>query len=65
LVEIPCDTDRMRQKNLPLALDWRRVTRKLFPYYLRRGYRITDFLQQGPPSQARYFYLLEKRRPRG
>ena len=65
LVEIPCDTDRMRQKDLPLALDWRRVTRKLFPYYLRRGYRVTDFLEQGPPSHARYFYLLEKRRPRG
>ena len=65
LVEIPCDTDRMRQKDLPLALDWRRVTRKLLPYYLRRGYRVTDFLEQGPPSHARYFYLLEKRRPRG
>ena len=64
LVEIPCDTDRMRQKDLPLALDWRMATRKLFPYYLRRGYRVTDFLQQGPPSHARYFYLLEKRRPR-
>ena len=65
LVEIPCDTDRMRQKDLPLALDWRRVTRKLLPYYLRRGYRVTDFLEQGPPSHARYFYLLEKMRPRG
>ena len=65
LVEIPCDTDRMRQKDLPLALDWRRVTRKLLPYYLRRGYRVTDFLEQGPASHARYFYLLEKRRPRG
>lgn len=61
LVEIPCDTDRMRQKDLPLALDWRMATRKLFGHYLRRGYRVTDFLQQGSPSHARYFYLLEKR----
>lgn len=65
LVEIPRDTDRMRQKDLPLALEWRRATRKLFPHYLRRGYRVTDFLQQGPPSHAHYFYLLEKRRRRG
>ena len=60
LVEIPCDSDRMRQKDFPLAFDWRMATRKLCGHYLRRGYRITDFLRQGPPSRARCFYLLEK-----
>ena len=60
LVEIPCDTDRMREKKIPQALEWRGVTRKLFSHYLGRGYCVTDFLRQGCRSSARCFYLMEK-----
>ena len=60
LVEIPCDTDRMREKKISQALEWRCVTRKLFPHYLKRGYRVTDFLRQGYRSSTRCFYLMEK-----
>ena len=59
-VEIPPDTDRMRRQALPLALAWRRETRRIFTQYLARGYRIKDFLRTGPGPQASCFYMLER-----
>ncbi len=59
-IEIPSDTDRMRRRDPALALHWRLQTRKLFLFYLARGYLVKDFLVVGDGADRRCFYLLGK-----
>ena len=59
-IEIPSDTDRMRRRDPALALQWRLQTRKLFLFYLARGYLVKDFLVAGDGPDRRCFYLLGK-----
>ncbi len=59
LVEIPSNTDPMREQALDLARRWRMETRKIFQHAMRRGYRVRDFLPPGPATGEKCFYLLE------
>ncbi len=64
LVEIPGNTDHMREESLPLARRWRGQTRRIFQRYLARGYQVEEFISV-PPTASACFYLLRKRRARG
>ncbi len=59
-IEILSDTDRMRRRDPALALHWRLQTRKLFLFYLARGYLVKDFLVVGDGAGRGCFYLLGK-----
>jgi predicted GNAT superfamily acetyltransferase len=61
LVEIPACTDRMRQHAVDLAYRWRMETRSIFQQYLRRGYRIADFVRDQSTDGGRCFYVLHRR----
>ena len=61
LVEIPSNTDAMRERALPLALRWRLQARKIFGHYLSNGYIVSDFVSPSPATGNRCFYLLERR----
>jgi predicted GNAT superfamily acetyltransferase len=58
LVEIPSNTDRMREKSLPLARRWREQTRKIFGHYLSKGWVVREFAPPGPAIGNRSFYVL-------
>ena len=59
LVEIPSNTDLMRDRAHPLARRWRLEARRIFTHYAAAGYRVRDFI---PPIHAdgKCFYLLAK-----
>lgn len=61
LVEIPIDTDRMREKNLSLARRWRLEARKIFKRYFACGYRVEDFIPPETLTDGRGFYVLARR----
>jgi predicted GNAT superfamily acetyltransferase len=53
-IEIPTGFTEMQQQVPDLALQWRLQTRELFHTYLRRGYRVVDFLLDRPAGYGRY-----------
>lgn len=59
-VEIPSNTDTLRERDLSLARQWRFEMRRVFTRYFAAGYRVVDFL---PPARGggRCFYLLRRR----
>jgi predicted GNAT superfamily acetyltransferase len=57
LIEIPPDTDRMRERALKLARRWRLEARRLFQHYLAHGYRVRAFFPPGEATSGRCFYL--------
>jgi predicted GNAT superfamily acetyltransferase len=57
-VEIPPRFGEMLPQAPALALEWRHVTRAIFTSYMRRGYRVVDFLLNRETYGGRY--LLEK-----
>lgn len=59
-VEIPADTQALKQADLTLALDWRLQTRLIFETYLARGYVVTDLLRIATTDGWRPFYSLQK-----
>lgn len=60
LVEIPAETDRMRATDLELARRWRLEMRRVFRHYLRRGYRVTDFVSAQEGGLRRACYVLTR-----
>jgi predicted GNAT superfamily acetyltransferase len=58
LVEIPGNTDEMREHELALAQRWRMETRRIFQRYFSEGYRVEDFIPPTPASDNRCYYLL-------
>lgn len=56
LVEIPACPERMREDAPRLALRWRMETRGIFERYLRRRYRVADFVRE----HGRCFYVLQR-----
>jgi predicted GNAT superfamily acetyltransferase len=60
LLEIPANTDLMRQESLALAKQWRFQTREMFKRYFSRGYRIDGFVTGGERSGKRCFYVLRR-----
>lgn len=57
-VEIPGEIHGLRDRDPGQARVWRTTTRRVFLYYMRRGYRVRRFL--GGPRNERSFYLLRK-----
>jgi len=62
LVEIPPNTDVMREQALSLARRWRRETRQIFERYFHAGYTIRDFLPPAFETEGRCYYLLHRSR---
>ena len=68
-VEIPANTDEMRERALPLARRWRFQARKIFERCFAQGYRVEEFFAPGArvasddeslASEVRCFYLLRR-----
>lgn len=62
LVEIPFDVEAMLKSSVEDAIHWRRNTRKVFLWYLGRGYRIEGFYSD--PKSKRSFYVMNAHQPR-
>jgi predicted GNAT superfamily acetyltransferase len=60
LLEIPYDWQRMREQNMELVREWRKVTRAIFEHYFAQGYWASDFLVVEEGGRKRAFYLLER-----
>jgi predicted GNAT superfamily acetyltransferase len=60
LVEIPASTDDMRARDIRLAARWRRETRRIFQVYLRRGYKVREFVAPSGATGGQCFYLLRR-----
>lgn len=58
LVEIPPDLEKLKERNLKLAQEWRRETREIFAHYLQEGYIVSEFIVEG--QKRRGYYLLER-----
>jgi predicted GNAT superfamily acetyltransferase len=56
LLEIPSDFRVIKEKDKPLALEWRLYLREIFQTSFTKGYSVTDFVLE----QGRGFYLLER-----
>jgi predicted GNAT superfamily acetyltransferase len=59
VVEIPTDFTEMQRRQPGLAMEWRLVTRSIFQTYLRRGYRIVDFLLAREAHRGQYLLALK------
>jgi predicted GNAT superfamily acetyltransferase len=59
-LEIPYDWQRMREQNMELVREWRKVTRAIFEHYFAQGYWASDFLVTEEGGRKRAFYLLER-----
>lgn len=57
-IEIPADIAAIKEKNKPLAIEWRMQTRALFQEAFAVGYAITDFVFRAADQRA--FYVLER-----
>jgi predicted GNAT superfamily acetyltransferase len=62
LVEIPPNTDAMRERAPALARRWRFDTRRLFLKYFAAGYRVRDFIPPADATGRKCFYVLERRK---
>jgi predicted GNAT superfamily acetyltransferase len=60
IMEIPRDMRTLKEKDLPLACQWRLETREIFEHYFQQGYVASEFLSQEDEGQARSYYVLEK-----
>jgi predicted GNAT superfamily acetyltransferase len=59
VVEIPTDFTEMQRRQPGLAMEWRLATRSIFQTYLRRGYRIVDFLLAREARRGQYLLALK------
>jgi len=57
-VEIPRDIHALRDREPEQARAWRTTTRRVFLYYMKRGYRVRRFYRN--PRDDRRFYVLAK-----
>jgi chorismate synthase len=55
-IAIPSDIQTLKQRDLPLAREWRQHTRAAFEHYLARGYVVTDVVH----ADGRSSYVLER-----
>ncbi len=58
LAEIPADFMTLKEKDFPLARDWRFFTRELFETAFAKNYIVTDFVLDKNNSVSRGFYVL-------
>jgi predicted GNAT superfamily acetyltransferase len=57
--EIPAYIEKLKEADMNAAIDWRRMTGRLFQDYFSRGYAITGMTRIGSGEQRRVFYQLE------
>jgi predicted GNAT superfamily acetyltransferase len=57
-LEVPADIQRLKQVDMPLALDWRLRVREAFETYFERGYIVADFNTQDTGEARRNYYIL-------
>ena len=61
LVEIPADFQRLKSRNMALAIAWRQHTRQLFEHTFASGYQVTGFVRWADAEGfERSYYLVEK-----
>ncbi|WP_404332874.1 GNAT family N-acetyltransferase [Mesobacillus maritimus] len=59
-VPVPGNFQEIKNDDFALAVEWRNVTRKIFTYFLRSGWQVTDLIKC-EKHQYLYLYVLEKR----
>lgn len=59
LVEIPSDINSLKEKDMPLAQEWRQKTRKIFGNYFPK-YTARNVLSEILEGERRTFYLLRR-----
>jgi predicted GNAT superfamily acetyltransferase len=59
-VPVPGNFQEIKNHDFSLAVEWRNVTRKIFTYFLRQGWQVTDLIKNDH-EQNHYLYVLEKR----
>lgn len=57
-IEVPGDIQAVKAESLKTARAWRATTRRVFLWYLKRGYRVMGFVYGGPGGRC--FYLLAR-----
>jgi predicted GNAT superfamily acetyltransferase len=62
VLEIPSNIQKIKQKDLDTALEWRLATRDIFECYFSRCYEVTDFISrvQEKTGDRESFYIFEK-----
>lgn len=60
LLEIPESIRRIKEVNMPLAIEWCEKVRPLFLNYFGKGYIASDFISEKIDGERRNFYLLLK-----
>jgi predicted GNAT superfamily acetyltransferase len=58
LIEIPLDIAALKLNDIQLAKQWRTVVQTAFLEFFRAGFLAREFVKLGPPSDARWFYVL-------
>ena len=58
LLEIPTNTQEMRDRALKLAARWRLETRRVFQHAFESGCQVLDFVTTGSGEERRAFYVL-------
>ncbi len=58
LVEFPGDINRLKEMDLGEAVRWKIELRKVFTYYLRKGYIVVEHISLPEDGGRRNFYLL-------
>jgi predicted GNAT superfamily acetyltransferase len=61
LVEIPSNTEAMRNHALSLARRWRMESRQIFRSYFAAGYIASDFASRKEPEGLRCYYVLRRK----
>ena len=60
LVEVPSNINTLKEKNMPLAQEWREETRTIFETYFGKGYTACNVLSETKEKERRTFYLLRR-----
>lgn len=56
-IQIPYNLNKLKNDNLPLAINWQQAVRETFIRYFRLGYQAVDFVKKEPKS----WYILHKK----
>ena len=61
LVQVPTNTDAMRERALPLAHRWRLDVRKVMTHYFEAGYIADDFITPSASADGGCYYVLRRK----
>jgi len=62
MLEIPSDFQRIKQKDMDAAMEWRMATREIFNHYFSRHYVVSDFqsVVREDSGSRRCFYVFKR-----